>query len=501
MSDPIFGYDVSEHQPSFDHARAYDEGYRFAIVRCSEGTYEDKHYADHVKAIKKVDGLLYAAYHRTGTTSTPEEQAATVDKMVGDKSVPIWLDTEDHPNTEARHHAVAKAIQARGYRVAGSYLPKWYWSTIGKVKIRNGPLWASNYVAGTGYGSALYGKVAASQWAGYGGQKVVLLQFTDKAKIAGQTVDASSFRGTMDEFRTLFNAKPAPQPAPKPAPAPAPVPAPAPSVVTTLAGTPLDLSGIPTGKGPRFPFRDRLTNTAGVYPGCVCECIPRWVALVEALAKESKLPVPLLFWEGSYIVTTNSGNSHAGGGALDININALTSRQVTKLVRICRQAGAAAWLRDKRHGGFTTKHIHVELIGCPHASTDARAQWADYKAGRDGLAAHGRDYGPKVTYITADAAFRALTKTGRTPADTQDWLDMATQNEVQTALVAALQQVLTGDLYPSPSLNPASVKKNPRWLLTSLLGWQVKLIAYIRRDMPTRAQVDQLIALLKEKQS
>lgn len=480
MADPIFGYDVSEHQPGFDHARAYAEGYRFVMARTSEGTYRDKWFKRHKKAIKKTP-LIFAAYHRTGTTSTPAKQAATVAAMIGDKSVPVWLDTEDLPNGEGRHQQIADALRARGYRVIGSYIPEWYWGGIGKPKIRLGPLWASRYVDGTGFGSNLYEKVGASDWGGYGGQDVAILQFTESAKIAGQTVDASAFRGTLAELRALFTGKAAGAPAPVPAV----------HVITTAKGTPLDVEVL-KGAGPRYRFRDRLTNTGGTYPGAVCDCIPRHIALVEALAKEAQLPVPLQFWEGSFIVTANSGQTHAGGGAFDININGLTDKQVTALTKIERRAGGAAWLRDWAHGRFTTRHIHVEVIGCSHASQDARDQWADYKAGRDGLAAHGRDYGPKVAYITADQAFNKLTKTA-----SGDWFDMATEKDLEKALDAALARRF-GDVIPSPSLNPASVKKNPKWSFASVMYWQTKLVSLIRRDMPTKKQIDELIAAIKE---
>lgn len=93
---------------------------------------------------------------------------------------------------------------------------------------------------------------------------------------------------------------------------------------------------------------------------------------------------------------------------------------------------------------------------------------------------------------------------GKTPAPapaTGDWLDMATKKEVQDAMVAAIRQELSGDLIPSPSLSAASVKKNPRWLRASVISWQAKLIALIRRDMPTKQQIDQLIQAIKENKS
>lgn len=84
------------------------------------------------------------------------------------------------------------------------------------------------------------------------------------------------------------------------------------------------------------------------------------------------------------------------------------------------------------------------------------------------------------------------------PTDTKDWLEMATKKEVQDAFVAALRQELSGDGYPSPSLNPDSVKKNPKWTLHSMIYWLVKLVSLARRDMPTKKQINDLIAAVKE---
>lgn len=217
MSDPIYGYDVSEHQPGFDHAQAYGEGYRFVMARTSQGLYRDKHFTDHMKAIRKTK-LLFAAYHYVWT-SPAHEQAATVADMIGDTTVPVMLDSENGSSTEGQNWDVAQALRKLGYRVVLNYLPEWYWSQIGKPKIRLGPLWSSKYVTGTGFGSALYPKVPASYWDGYGGQDVAILQFTSKAKIAGRIVDASAFRGSMAEVEALFGGKTASTPS-KPAPAP-----------------------------------------------------------------------------------------------------------------------------------------------------------------------------------------------------------------------------------------------------------------------------------------
>jgi hypothetical protein len=85
----------------------------------------------------------------------------------------------------------------------GGYIPRWYWGDRSTTFVDY--LWASHYVEGQGTPAALYAKVPAAWWAGYGGRKVDLLQFTDKAIIAGVDgpSDCSAFRGTRDELARL----------------------------------------------------------------------------------------------------------------------------------------------------------------------------------------------------------------------------------------------------------------------------------------------------------
>lgn len=486
-----FGYDVSNVNPYhriMNHKQAYAEGYRFCMAKSSEGhSFQDLYFDGNRKAAEAA-GLLFGAYHRV-STSTPASEAANAASVIKDKSIPVFLDTEQGSGNEVQNYLVAQELRKLGFRVPLNYLPRWYWQQIGSPHIRTGPLWSSIYVSGTGFGSTLYTKVPASSWNGYGGQSVELLQFTDKAKIAGEVIDASAFRGTLAELKAWWTGKPAPTPTPAPAPVPTPAPSPA-AVVTTLKGTPLDLSWKSSGSGPRYKWRN-LINTNGVYPGAVCDCIPRYIALVEALAKEAGLPTPLRFWEGSFITTANSGTTHAGGGALDIVIDGWTDAQINTLVKIGRQAGGADYYRGPgtQYGNFSTKHIHCEIIGCTHASAAARTQWQQYKNGRDALAINGPDYGPKVTYITADNAYKALTKSG-------DWFDMATPKEIQDAIEAGTTAALSkffGDVIPSAASDPAARKKNPDWTLGSYIK-----DAYVNQEEQNKL-LEQLVTLLTPK--
>jgi hypothetical protein len=100
---------------------------------------------------------------------------------------------------------VADAIAAAGAHVALSYIPRWYWQEIGSPDLTGVPgLVASDYVDGSGYASVLYPGDNSDLWAGYGGVEPAILQFTDSAEVAGQTVDADAYIGTADELQQLL---------------------------------------------------------------------------------------------------------------------------------------------------------------------------------------------------------------------------------------------------------------------------------------------------------
>lgn len=82
------------------------------------------------------------------------------------------------------------------------YAPKWaYGDSLSGLGY---PLWASNYVGGSGVASALYPGDTSSRWGAYSGQTPAVLQFTSSATIAGQTTcDANAYRGTLDQLAAL----------------------------------------------------------------------------------------------------------------------------------------------------------------------------------------------------------------------------------------------------------------------------------------------------------
>jgi hypothetical protein len=83
------------------------------------------------------------------------------------------------------------------------YAPEWVYGDT--LKGLGYPLWASSYVSGSGYASALYPGDSSAKWHAYSGQTPAVLQFTSSATIAGQTTcDANAFRGSITDLISLL---------------------------------------------------------------------------------------------------------------------------------------------------------------------------------------------------------------------------------------------------------------------------------------------------------
>ncbi|MFG1610246.1 peptidoglycan-binding protein [Actinoplanes sp. NPDC049265] len=113
--------------------------------------------------------------------------------------------------------------------------------------------------------------------------------------------------------------------------------------------------------------------------------------------------------QGSYSPGTDptSAGTHDGGGALDIDAEALTAAQRTAAVTALRQVGFAAWLRTPAQGDWPL-HIHAVAISDPDLSAPAQKQTGAYYEGRNGLAGNGADDGPHVPKVTYEEYLRSL---------------------------------------------------------------------------------------------
>ncbi|OLT46368.1 peptidoglycan-binding protein [Saccharomonospora sp. CUA-673] len=121
----------------------------------------------------------------------------------------------------------------------------------------------------------------------------------------------------------------------------------------------------------------------------------RTLAMIEEAEKRSG--IDLTITQGSYTGSNpDSAGTHDGGGAVDISVRGIDATKATKTLR---QVGFAAWHRTADQGDWAP-HIHAIAISDTAMSPAAQAQAGDYYLGRNGLANHAPDDGPKVEKVT-----------------------------------------------------------------------------------------------------
>lgn len=137
---------------------------------------------------------------------------------------------------------------------------------------------------------------------------------------------------------------------------------------------------------------------------------------------------PLAITQGAYNSSVAaSGGTHDGGGVIDIRATTLTAAQRVEAVASLRKIGFAAWLRTPAQSDWPY-HIHCVAVGCPDLSLAAKAQVVDYKNGRNGLASHGPDDGPR-NWVTVTWEYRKAH-----PLPPKDGLTVALANEILAAV-------------------------------------------------------------------
>lgn len=202
-----FGLDISHHQDlGLDLAAARRDGIEFVFIKATEGaTFVDPEFGPNL-AEARAAGQLVAAYHYVRSGATVAAQVENISRTVP-RDVPVILDVEKGSGGVAMVHGLVTALQRAGYRVPLLYLPRWYWSDLGKPSLAGlPPLWASRYpdnVVGTL--PEEWADVPAHYWDGYGGLPVAVLQFTSSSRVAGhQPLDANAFLGTRQQLSTLL---------------------------------------------------------------------------------------------------------------------------------------------------------------------------------------------------------------------------------------------------------------------------------------------------------
>ena len=185
------------------------EGFSGMCHKVSEGSYYEDPYWPTVQKWCQQHRLPVIGYHYV----TGDDAAAQARTWQGNGGGPLaMLDWEANGGTLSNLTAVVDAFNAAGISVQLGYYPRWYWSQQGGGNLAGlaNELVSSGYPDGPGAASAVYataGGNGAAGWAPYGGMTPAAWQFTDRAGVAGITVDCNAYRG--DDLKVLFGTGPA----------------------------------------------------------------------------------------------------------------------------------------------------------------------------------------------------------------------------------------------------------------------------------------------------
>ena len=211
----IYGVDIHPRfQAGINIEEIRREGFDFMAVKVSEGVDGSYLAAGSADFLQRggAAGLLRLGYHYLDAGNS-EAQAKAFAEALDTVGVPGMLDAEalaaDGQTPILTITGIRSFLAARrrlGARVPLLYLPRWYWERLGRPSLAGlPPLWASAYVSvPSAPASVMYQSHAAASWASYGALGVEVLQFTDRAQVAGQLVDADHYLGTREQFATLI---------------------------------------------------------------------------------------------------------------------------------------------------------------------------------------------------------------------------------------------------------------------------------------------------------
>src|SRR5690606_34469530 len=147
-------------------------------------------------------------------------------------------------------------------------------------------------------------------------------------------------------------------------------------------------------KKPKLKERINWRKTPGGNPVRACTCMIESIEkVVEPRLKEAGIIKYCVdIWQGAYSNGSKSGNTHAGGGAVDV------VQCSDAAVKIWREAGWTFWRRgNAEFGDGFDRHGHGVLRGCPHLSSAARGQLDQYEDGLNGLVSRRKDPHRSIT--------------------------------------------------------------------------------------------------------
>ena len=179
------GVDCSEYQAGLDFS-----GFDFAILRTTDGTYQDPCFSQ-LLAGASAAGCSLATYHflrspAEGTTIAEQVDAALA--VLGPHRLPMWLDVESPAGLSLADVRNAHAtFRAAGIPVAGVYTTARYWRRHMRLAspAEFGALWLAQWGENTVTDPAQLGAWPSP----LGMPRPQLWQFTSRGRVGGISVD------------------------------------------------------------------------------------------------------------------------------------------------------------------------------------------------------------------------------------------------------------------------------------------------------------------------
>ncbi|MDQ3704211.1 MAG: glycoside hydrolase family 25 protein [Chloroflexota bacterium] len=219
----IFGVDLHPgYQPSFNFAQANRQGYKFAIIKASQGaSYVPAGFSEYFKRTSehmKVAGFYHFLERGTSGASQAEHFLNVVNRNGGAQGRLLAADFEDYGNRDPSNEQLKDFV--RTVKAQTNNHAVFIYSTVG---FWYGGIPSGNFEA---YGADAawearvwyaeerrrFPKLFYRKWLswyqkqnprGLGGHPAEMLQFTWGGNVGGLYVDTDAFRGSMDDLMKL----------------------------------------------------------------------------------------------------------------------------------------------------------------------------------------------------------------------------------------------------------------------------------------------------------
>jgi hypothetical protein len=178
-------------------SQLHAQGFVGVVHKVSQGSDYRDPYWQPARSWCEGNNLSWLGYHYVDT-SEPPAQANNFNANNGGGNV--MLDFEHGSGDIGNFWAVVNAFNNAGVNVSLAYIPRWYWAQIGRPDLSALPgnqirLVSSNYGPNPpGTAQDIYGRLGGDGgpgWLPYGNCVPAAWQFTDKASVAGRTLDCN----------------------------------------------------------------------------------------------------------------------------------------------------------------------------------------------------------------------------------------------------------------------------------------------------------------------